>query len=133
MKAPTSALRAGMMQRRAVLRRLDEELARSSRERTDLSVGLLYLDGLERVSAGPGPEIAAALVGEVVRRVRCVLRPYDAFGRLSFDEFLVVLPTTGVHDVADVLRRLHREVTARPLPGDGWFSRHGEPGRGHGA
>jgi diguanylate cyclase (GGDEF)-like protein len=105
----------GLMQRDAVLRRLDEELARSRREHADLSIGLLGLDGLERVNAGPGQETCDAVVGEMVRRVRGVLRPYDGFGRLAFDQFLVVLPRTGARDVAEVLNRLRQEIVTKPF------------------
>jgi diguanylate cyclase (GGDEF)-like protein len=104
----------GMMQRGAVLRRLDEELARSRRDHMDLSVGLLEIDGLERVDEESGREACDTVVNEIVRRVRGVLRPYDVLGRLALDEFLLLLPGTNEHDVVEVLGRLRGEITARP-------------------
>ena len=104
----------GVCDRDAILHRLEEELARSRRHDTELSVALLAVDGLGAV--GPlGDDAGDEILRELVRRMRATLRPYDIIGRVGDAEFLVVVPGTGETDAGTVLRRLHQAVEAEPF------------------
>jgi diguanylate cyclase (GGDEF)-like protein len=110
---------AGVLPREEVLRRLDDELARTRREHVELGVAILDVGGLARVNGAHGRPAGDAVLREVVRRVRGVLRPYDVVGRLDGEEFLVVLSKTGEPDLAGVLDRLRAAVAADPFTHDG--------------
>jgi len=75
----------GLPIRPAVLARLDEELARSLRARTPVTVALVALDAV----AGPPGDRALRRAAEVLR---AGVRRYDLVGRLAESAFLVVLP-----------------------------------------
>ena len=103
----------------AIVRRLEEELARSVRDRAELSIGLLDVDGLERVNECCGRAAGDAVLREVVRRSTLLLRPFDVIGRLVGEELLIILPKTGELDVAAVLDRLRAAMAAEPFSYDG--------------
>jgi diguanylate cyclase (GGDEF)-like protein len=105
----------GVLCREDVVQRLDDELARAQRERQELSIGILDVDGLARVNEASGRPAGDAVLREVVRRAKDVLRPYDVVGRLDGEEFLVILSNIGEPDAAGVLDRLRRTMAAEPF------------------
>lgn len=105
----------GVAGRGAVLARLDDELARAAREDADLSVAVLVVDGLELANDCCGADAGDAVLKDVVKRLRKVLRPGDAVGRLASEELLVVLPGADGAELAGVLGRLRRAVAAKPF------------------
>ncbi len=105
----------GVLSREDAVQRLDDELARAQREQQQLSIGILDVDGLAGVNEGSGRPAGDAVLREVVRRAKDVLRPYDVVGRLDGDEFLVILSNTGEPDAAGVLDRLRRTMAAEPF------------------
>ena len=105
----------GVLCRKDVVQRLDDELARARREQQELSIGILDVDRLARVNEGSGRPAGDAVLREVVRRAKDVLRPYDVVGRLDGEEFLVILSNTGEPDAAGVLDRLRRTMAAEPF------------------
>lgn len=78
----------GILNRRALLARLDEALARRPQE-----VGLLYLDlnGFKAINDDLGHAVGDRLLVEVARRLEGTLRPLDAVARLGGDEFVVLV------------------------------------------
>jgi len=85
----------GLFNRRYLLERLDEELARSRRYSTQLSVVLVEIDGLEAYGVAYGAAeaeralcVAADLLTEAARRI-------DRIGRYDERRFLLLLPNTG--------------------------------------
>ena len=108
-----------MLPREEAVQRLDEELARARREHQELGVGILDVDGLARVNESFGRPAGDAVLREVVRRARGVLRPYDVVGRLDGEEFLIVLSKMSEPDITDVLHRLRGAMSAEPFSHDG--------------
>jgi two-component system cell cycle response regulator len=105
----------GVLEREAAVQLLDAELARARREHADLSIGVLDVDGLDRVNEAHGREGGDAVLRDLVGRVRPQLRPYDALGRLCGDEFLIIISRTTEDDVADVLGRVRRVASTMPF------------------
>jgi PleD family two-component response regulator len=95
----------------AAVQRLDGELARARRDGADLSIGLLEVDGLARVGEAQGRDAGEAVLRDVLARVRPLLRPYDALGRLNGEEFLLIVSRTTEDDVAAVLERVRKAVS----------------------
>ena len=109
----------GVLGREEAVARLDDELTRAQREQQELSIGILDVDGLAHINERCGRPAGDAVLREVVRRLRAMLRPYDLVGRLGGEEFLIVLSKTGELQVADVLDRLRRTMAAEPFAHDG--------------
>jgi two-component system cell cycle response regulator len=109
----------GLCDRGTILKRLDQELERSRRDGAVLGVGVLDIDGLDRVNEAHGRAAGDAVLTEVAERLRAILRPYDGIGRLDGEEFLILMPRTGGHDVGQVLDRLRGAMAAEPFAAGG--------------
>jgi two-component system, cell cycle response regulator len=109
----------GAMSGWAVRERLDEELAEARRDHTELSVGLLSIDRLSRLSAEHGQDAADLILRRCVRRIRREVRSGDVVGRLGPNEILVVLPAAGQWCAGGILSRIRVAVTARAFVFDG--------------
>lgn len=72
-----------------------------------------------RVGDTYGHAAGDAVLCEVVRRVLAVMRPYDGFGRVGGEEFLVLAPGCGESELRVVLERIRGAVGSAPLVVDG--------------
>jgi diguanylate cyclase (GGDEF)-like protein/PAS domain S-box-containing protein len=110
----TDAL-TGVLNRRAVLEHLHAEVVRSERERAPLAIGMIDVDHFKQVNDEHGHAAGDQVLCEVVRRALSALRPYDAFGRMGGEEFLVVLPGVADTHVRDALERIRAAVATAPI------------------
>lgn len=78
-----------ILNRRALLERLEEELHRASRENAFFCLIMLDIDHFKRVNDKYGHQAGDKVLVEVVKRVKSMLRPYDIIGRYGGEEFLV--------------------------------------------
>lgn len=115
--ARTDAL-TGILNRRAIVRRLDEELARAGREGQPLSIGMLDIDHFKRVNDAYGHAAGDEVLREVVRRASTVLRPYDVLGRFGGEEFLVIVTGADGPEALEILERVRVAVRAGPIAFD---------------
>jgi two-component system cell cycle response regulator len=98
----------GIMNRRSILERLDEELARSLREKSSLTVVVADLDYFKKINDTYGHPAGDEVLREFTRRVKRHIRPYDEIGRYGGEEFLILMPglkKNGFHAAVDRLRR----------------------------
>ncbi|MCX8033246.1 MAG: diguanylate cyclase [Thermoleophilia bacterium] len=102
-----------VMNRRAVLARLEEELARSTRDQKPLSVAILDIDHFKAVNDRYGHAAGDAVLQTVVARVQEAVRPYDALGRIGGEEFLLVLPGVGRGELPSLLERIRTAMKAQ--------------------
>lgn len=109
LQARTDAL-TGILNRGAILEELERETQRAEREGSRLGLGMLDIDHFKRVNDTCGHAAGDAVLREVVRRAQRVLRPYDSFGRVGGEEFLVILPGAGETDLREVLERIRAAV-----------------------
>ena len=108
-----------IMNRRAILGRLTEEMARAPRQGLPLSIGVLDVDHFKSINDQFGHAGGDAVLQEVVGRGQNALRAYDAIGRIGGEEFLVVMPGVGPRDTEIVLERLRRAVGETPMKAQG--------------
>lgn len=101
--------------RAGILQRLEQELSRSRRDRSTVGIGVLDVDGLERVNAAYGREAGDAVLSEVAKRLKDTLRPYDGVGRLDGEEFLMVTPRTSQLSVAEAFTRVRNAMARTPF------------------
>jgi diguanylate cyclase (GGDEF)-like protein len=109
-----------IMNRRAILGRLTEEMARAPRQGLPLSIGVLDIDHFKSINDRFGHAGGDSVLQTVVERALRALRPYDALGRIGGEEFLIVMPGVGPRDTEIVLERIRRSVgdTAMQAPGE---------------
>lgn len=104
-----------IMNRRAILMRLSEEMARAPRQGLPLSIGMLDIDHFKSVNDEYGHAGGDYVLQAVVDRTLKALRPYDALGRVGGEEFLIVMPGVGHRDAEIVLERIRKIVRATSI------------------
>ena len=85
-------LLTGVANRTSFLEKLDEAAARLRRRRECFTVFLLDLDRFKNVNDSFGHPAGDALLKEISRRLRALLRETDAVARLGGDEFAIIQP-----------------------------------------
>jgi two-component system cell cycle response regulator len=100
----------GAYNRRFGLSRLDEEWSRSVRTGSPLGVLTLDLDHFKSVNDTQGHLMGDKVLRQTVSVSRLVLRDGDVLIRMGGEEFLVVLPGAGQHDVRTIGERIRRAV-----------------------
>ncbi|MCG9024998.1 diguanylate cyclase [Laribacter hongkongensis] len=81
----------GLYNRAALIERLGDVLAQARRQPHVGAVMYLDLDRFKQINDTLGHEAGDALLIEVARRIRSVVRTGDAVGRMGGDEFVVLL------------------------------------------
>ncbi|RWX78712.1 diguanylate cyclase [Neorhizobium lilium] len=117
-QATTDAL-TGLGNRRWLSERVDDELARASRQAEPLSVVLFDLDLFKAINDSHGHHVGDQVLVAVAQLVRTHLRRYDLAARIGGEEFCVVLPRTRRADalmIAERLRKAFAALEMLPLP-----------------
>lgn len=85
----------GLPNRVSLADRLQLELAHAKRNKEQLAVAYVDLDGFKEINDKHGHAAGDALLREAAERMRAVLRAGDTIARLGGDEFVIVLPGVG--------------------------------------
>lgn len=80
--------------RRAFIRRLEDEINRSQRENTPLTLGMLDLDHFKAINDKYGHHVGDEILQSYARDILSVFRHYDMVARYGGEEFAVILPNT---------------------------------------
>jgi len=105
----------GLYNRGAILDELQKECLRFRRDGGSLGIVLCDLDHFKRVNEGYGHPAGDAVLREAARRIRSVLRAYDAVGRYGGEEFLVVIPRCTQEALRAVAERLREAIGEHPM------------------
>lgn len=104
--ATTDAL-TGIRNRRYLIERAQQEIARSRRNGRALSLAMLDLDQFKRINDRYGHAFGDTVLTGMCEVVTRVLRPSDTLARFGGEEFVLLLPDTdaeGAHLVAERVR-----------------------------
>jgi diguanylate cyclase (GGDEF)-like protein len=85
----------GLWNHRIIVERLRQEVDRSRREKTPLSVILADLDHFKSVNDTCGHQTGDLVLKEVGAILQRAVRSYDWVGRYGGEEFLLILPGSG--------------------------------------
>lgn len=106
---------SGVLNRRAFLARVQDELHRCRAESSTLALAIIDLDEFKRLNDSFGHAAGDAAVRAFAMGASTALRPGDALGRLGGDEFGVLMPATAITDGEAVVEDVRRAITQRPL------------------
>lgn len=103
----------GALNRRGLEETFSKEIARSNRHETLLSLSLLDIDNFKKLNDSLGHDAGDQALIHLANICRQTLRPQDTVARFGGEEFILLLPETGLNDAAKTVTRLQRELTKR--------------------
>jgi len=103
----------GLFNRRHFEERLKEEISRHGRHGEDFSLLYLDLDNFKTYNDIFGHPTGDTLLSEMARIIRGSIRGADQAFRYGGDEFVVILPRTGMADAHIVAERVRSQIFAR--------------------
>lgn len=104
----------GLSNRRAISDELQAAVARAQRSGQLLSVLLLDIDHFKRINDNYGHQAGDVVLHDVAQMLQSRLRAQDRIGRFGGEEFLVVLPDTGLDGALILAEALREAVEERP-------------------
>jgi diguanylate cyclase (GGDEF)-like protein len=105
----------GVWSRDVILDALKLQLTLSSQSGSPMSLVLANIDHFRDITATFGPLAGDAVLREVARRLRAVLRPPDSIGRSLADEFVMVLPGCDPPTAASMAEKFRARVDRRAV------------------
>ena len=100
----------GLYNRRAILRRLDEEIKHAKRYKEQPSLIMLDIDHFKKVNDRYGHLTGDDVLEEVARLIRQSIRAVDAAGRYGGEEFIIILPKTDSSSALNVAERIRKAI-----------------------
>lgn len=90
-----------------------KEMSRAQRRGSPICLAVLDLDNFKRLNDTYGHRAGDDALLHLVSTVKDCLRPHDSLSRYGGEEFVILLPDTGLDDAVTILQRLQRELTKR--------------------
>ncbi|MBL8313273.1 MAG: diguanylate cyclase [Rubrivivax sp.] len=106
--------------RRGLAQAFEAESARAGREASpQLAVALIDIDNFKKLNDSLGHAAGDVALKSLASAVRERLRPVDHLARFGGEEFVVLLPGTGIEEAQQALTRLQRSLSAALFMHDG--------------
>jgi diguanylate cyclase (GGDEF)-like protein len=102
----------GLLNRRAIARAADREIARCTQSGAPVCAIVIDLDSFKSINDTFGHHHGDMLLSAVAETLQRVLRPADLIARMGGDEFAVVLPSTSIEVCAAIAERLRVAIEA---------------------
>lgn len=109
----------GLDNRRHIEEQLRQQCGAARRRREPFAVLVLDLDHFKQVNDTYGHPVGDQVLAEFAQRLRRELRAEDIACRWGGEEFLVVLPRTGLADATSVAERIRSATAATPIQAGG--------------
>ncbi len=103
----------GALNRRGLDEAIQREISRAMRKDTPLCLALLDIDNFKKLNDDLGHEAGDAALTHLADVTRASMRPQDTLARFGGEEFVIVLPDTGLELGVLALTRLQRELTKK--------------------
>jgi len=105
----------GLHNRRYFYETLGREVDRAQRYQRRLSLVIVDVDGFKEINDRIGHLAGDAVLAEIADRIRQVVRSADIPCRVGGDEFAVIVPEVEVGQARQLVGRIQRAVSARPI------------------
>ncbi|MCK1362297.1 GGDEF domain-containing protein [Bradyrhizobium sp. 199] len=101
----------GVLNRRYVMRALNDEMARAQRAATPCSVAILDIDFFKRINDGYGHPTGDEVLRGFAITLAANIRSIDRLGRYGGEEFLVVMPGSSKDQAVSAMDRLRQVIS----------------------
>jgi diguanylate cyclase (GGDEF)-like protein len=101
----------GLLNRRYIMRSLNEEMARAQRVGAPCSVAIIDLDYFKRINDQFGHPVGDEVLRTFAITLAANIRAIDRLGRYGGEEFLLILPDTAKDEALRTLDRLRSIVS----------------------
>jgi two-component system cell cycle response regulator len=108
----------GLLRREAILEQLDRELERAARYGRPLTIAMADLDHFKEVNDRHGHLAGDSLLRRMSQILAGGLRSTDWIGRYGGEEFLLVLPETGMEGAVALAEKIRDRVQGTLVPLD---------------
>ena len=108
----------GIANRGVAMDALSREQSRQVREKTAFGIILADIDHFKYINDKYGHLCGDSVLKEVVRRMSECARPYDTMGRYGGEEFLIVVPASGVSGSFELAERMRKALESQPFTTD---------------
>ena len=109
----------GVANRRSLIAALDRDVARAQRMREPMALMMVDIDHFRDVNDQYGHPAGDRVLCSVVNVLRQRVRAQDLVGRYGGEEFMVLLPDTGLVGAQQLARALCKAVEESRCPADG--------------
>ena len=109
----------GVANRRSLIAALDRDVARARRMREPMALMMVDIDHFKDVNDQYGHPAGDRVLCSVVNVLRQRVRAQDLVGRYGGEEFMVLLPDTGLAGAEQLARALCKAVEESRCPADG--------------
>ena len=105
----------GLHNRRYFYETLGREVDRAQRYQRSLSLVIVDVDGFKEINDRIGHLAGDAVLAEIADRIRRIVRSADIPCRVGGDEFAVIVPEVEVGQARQLVGRIQRAVSSRPI------------------
>jgi diguanylate cyclase (GGDEF)-like protein/PAS domain S-box-containing protein len=99
-----------LLNRRALIERLGEEIRRTRRYKSDLALIISDIDYFKEINDTYGHDVGDKVLKIISSLIKNQLRQTDIIGRYGGDEFLLILPETSIKGAREIADRIHSAV-----------------------
>jgi diguanylate cyclase (GGDEF)-like protein len=100
----------GLLNRRALIERLGDEVLRSRRYKADLALIICDIDYFKEINDTYGHDAGDKVLRIISTVIKELLRQTDMIGRYGGDEFLLILPETSLEGAKEIAERIRHAV-----------------------
>lgn len=109
----------GSLNRRALIEKLEDEVHRTQRYKTDLSILICDIDYFKEINDTYGHDTGDRVLRVISNLLKESLRSIDIIGRYGGDEFMMILPETSMKGAEEIAERIRLAVEDLKLQGEG--------------
>jgi len=109
-KANTTDYLTGLLNRRAMMQLLDQEVKRFARSKKPFSILLGDIDHFKQVNEAHGEQVGDHALVYLARLLRRRVRGQDAIARWGGEEVLIFLPETPLRGAVDLAEKIRQEL-----------------------
>jgi len=109
----------GLNNRQKMHTALESEFARRKRYKSPLSLALIDLDHFKQVNDTYGHQMGDAVLIELASIIKRICRSNDTPSRYGGEEFVLILPETGVDGAFQIAERIRKEFSKLRFKKDG--------------